>query len=378
MTKILVIDDERVLLEELSDNLMFAGFEVVSASDGLVGVQLAHEHLPDLILCDVMMPRLDGYGVLLEMRSNPQTAKIPFIFLTAKASREDWRRGMRMGADDYLTKPFQQSELLETIETQLSKHNLRNQEYDTEINTLHQALAQEQEMRLLKSRFVSMVSHEFRNPLTTILSSNTLLRDYADRMPPERRLIHMERIEGAVNQMLYMLDDMLVIGKVETGTLSLEKSEFSLAELCGKIMEELRQMVNGTHNLAFECFYDSVVYADRKLLRYILVNLLTNAIKYSPSGGDVIMRLSRTGDDIVMQVEDHGIGIPKDDQPFIFDAFRRASNVADLQGTGLGLAIVKLAVELHKGTIAFDSRVDVGTVFTVKMPICTKGKQNND
>lgn len=231
MTKILIIDDEKALLEELADNLTFAGFDVLSTYDSVLGVQLAQEHLPDLILCDVMMPKMDGYGVLLEIRSHPPTANTPFIFLTAKASRDDWRKGMRMGADDYLTKPFQQSELLETIATQLSKHDLRVQEYDSELNNLHQALAQEQEMRLLKSRFVSMASHEFRNPLTTILSSNTLLRDYADRMPPERRLIHMERIESAVNQMLYMLDDMLVIGRVETGTLSLDKSEFSLADL---------------------------------------------------------------------------------------------------------------------------------------------------
>jgi two-component system, sensor histidine kinase and response regulator len=374
MTKILVIDDEKVLLEELCDNLMFAGFDVLSTFDSMLGVQLAQQHLPDLILCDVMMPKLDGYGVLLELRSHPQTATIPFIFLTAKASREDLRKGMRMGADDYLTKPFQQSELLETIDTQLNKRALRVQEYDSELNNLHQALAQEQEMRLLKSRFVSMASHEFRNPLTTILSSNTLLRDYADRMPPERRLIHMERIESAVNQMLYMLDDMLVIGRVETGTLSLEKSEFSLVDLANTIADELRQMMNGSHNLNFECYYDSMVYADEKLVRYILVNLLSNALKYSPEGGDVVLRLARTGDDIVLQVEDHGIGIPKDDQQFIFDAFRRAANVGAIQGTGLGLAIVKLAVELHKGTISLDSRENVGTLFTVKMPICSRGK----
>jgi signal transduction histidine kinase len=340
----------------------------------VLGVQLAQQHLPDLILCDVMMPKLDGYGVLLEIRSHPHTANIPFVFLTAKASREDLRKGMRTGADDYLTKPFQQSELLATIETQLNKRTMRAQVYDSELNNLHQALAQEQEMRLLKSRFVSMASHEFRNPLTTILSSNTLLRDYADRMPPERRLIHMERIESAVNQMLYMLDDMLVIGKVETGTLNLEKTEFSLAELSNMIADELRQMMGDTHGLNFECYYDSMVYADEKLVRYILVNLLSNALKYSPAGGSVVLRIARTGDEIVLQVEDQGIGIPQEDQPFIFDAFRRAANVGTIQGTGLGLAIVKLAVELHKGTIALDSRENVGTLFTVKMPICMKGK----
>lgn len=197
-------------------------------------------------------------------------------------------------------------------------------------------------------------------------------------MSSERRRTHMDRIEGAVYQMLYMLDDMLLIGKIETNTLNLNKTEFSLAELCSVIVEETRQIRDGSHNIVFECFYDSMVYADQKLLRYILVNLLTNAVKYSPEGGDVVLRLSRSGEQIILQVEDHGIGIPEAEQATIFDAFQRASNVGAIQGTGLGLAIVKQAVELHKGIIAFVSRVDAGTLFTVTLPICSKGKRNHD
>jgi DNA-binding response OmpR family regulator len=152
MIKILVIDDESVLLEELSENLMYEGFDVLSTYESLNGVQLAQQHLPDIILCDIMMPQLDGFGVLLELRSNPTTAKIPFIFLTARAAREDWRKGMQMGADDYLTKPFQHGELLGVINTQLEKHAVRKREYDTQIDTLHQALAHEHVLEQLAAR----------------------------------------------------------------------------------------------------------------------------------------------------------------------------------------------------------------------------------
>ncbi|MFN8375027.1 MAG: response regulator [Anaerolineae bacterium] len=374
MTKILVIDDEAALLEELCENLVFEGFEVISSSDSLQGVQLAQQHRPDLILCDIMMPKLDGYGVLLELRSSPATAGIPFIFLTARVARQDWRKGMQLGADDYLTKPFLHTELLEAINIQLQKQAVRHREMAEEVTALEAALTKEQELRLLKSRFVAMASHEFRNPLTTIMSSNNLLRDYGDRMSPERRVIHMERIESAVNQMLYLLDDMLVIGKVETGMLSLSESEFSLAELCNTIVEELRQMYQETHQLVFECYYDSMVFADQKLIRFVIVNLLTNALKYSPNGGDVLLRLAREREQILIQVEDRGIGIPEQDKPALFGAFQRASNVGAIQGTGLGLTIVKQAVELHRGSISFESQVGLGTVFTVALPICVQGR----
>jgi len=374
MTKILVIDDEEALLEELCENLLFEGFEVVSSSDSLQGVQLAQQHRPDLILCDIMMPNLDGYGVLLELRSNPTTAGIPFIFLTARVARQDWRKGMQLGADDYLTKPFLHTELLEAINTQLEKHAVRHRELAEHVAALEAALTKEQELRLLKSRFVAMASHEFRNPLTTIMSSNNLLRDYGDRMSPERRIIHMERIEGAVNQMLYMLDDMLVIGRVETGMLNLNQSEFSLAELSNTIVEELRQMYPDSHQLIFECYYDSMVFADQKLIRYVIVNLLTNALKYSPDGGDVVLRLAREHEQILIQVEDRGIGVPEQDKAALFGAFHRASNVGEIEGTGLGLTIVKQAVELHHGSISFESQVGLGTVFTVALPICVQGR----
>ncbi len=171
MTKILIIEDEDMLHGEVSEWLTFEGYEVFSAKDGVAGLECAFRDLPDLIVCDIMMPRLDGYGVLLEMRSNLGTAAIPFIFVTAKVTTEDIRRGMILGADDYLTKPFERMDLLQAIQTRLAKKAALEQDHQCDVEQLQTALEQEHEQRLLKVKMVAMFSHDFRNPLTSIMSS---------------------------------------------------------------------------------------------------------------------------------------------------------------------------------------------------------------
>jgi DNA-binding response OmpR family regulator len=168
MTKILVIDDEEMLREEVVIWLVREGFEVAEAADGMAGVESALRNLPDLIICDVTMPRLDGYGVLLEVHANPATANIPFIFVTARAAHDDIRKGMALGADDYITKPFTRQELLQTVEARLQKSAAQEQKHQQEVEELQSALHLEREQRLLKAKMVAMFSHDFRNPLSTI------------------------------------------------------------------------------------------------------------------------------------------------------------------------------------------------------------------
>src|SRR5258707_6017674 len=160
MTKILVIEDETLLREEVLDWLTFENYEVYGAENGLAGVEAALHYLPDLVISDITMPRLDGYGVLLELHSNPQTSSVPFIFMTARAAHDDVRKGMASGADDYITKPFTRRELLDTVQSRLQKKVTIEQERQREIDQLQQALTHEREQQLVKAKMVAMFSHD--------------------------------------------------------------------------------------------------------------------------------------------------------------------------------------------------------------------------
>ena len=158
MIKILLIEDEAPLRGEVAEWLTFEDYEVIKAADGIAGVEAVFRYQPDLILCDIMMPKLDGYGVLLETNANPATVATPFIFMTARASHDDLREGMSSGADDYITKPFTRQELLHAIQNQLEKRTAREQYHQNQIQQVEQALANEQEKRLVKAKLVGMFS----------------------------------------------------------------------------------------------------------------------------------------------------------------------------------------------------------------------------
>ncbi|HEY9636489.1 MAG TPA: PAS domain S-box protein [Coleofasciculaceae cyanobacterium] len=266
---------------------------------------------------------------------------------------------------------------------------------------IRQALSREKELTELKSRFISMTSHEFRTPLTTILSSAELLEDYSHKWTNEKKITHLHRIQTAVKHMTKLLNDVLVLGKADAGKLEFNPAPLDLENFCHNLVEELqlndanqhivsfrvesRESKHGdvskklsassaptSHSLAQRSEAHSPLSAqlcmDEKLLRQILENLLSNAIKYSPSGSTVEFTLSRFFSQAVFQIRDQGIGIPTEDQKRLFDTFHRASNVGIISGTGLGLAIVKRCVDIHQGQIAMESEVGVGTTFTVTLP----------
>ena len=231
------------------------------------------------------------------------------------------------------------------------------------------ALEREKELNDLRSRFVSMTSHEFRTPLAAILSAAELLRDYGGRMPANERAEIFENIGAGVKRMAGMLDRALFIGQGEVGMLEFRPQPVDLGALCQAIVEESRLIpaaAKCTWQTRFEVPTGPVVL-DAKLLRHILENLLSNAIKYSPVGGQIEFTVLPLGTRWVFAVQDHGIGIPKDEIPHLFDSFHRASNVGDIQGTGLGLAIAKKAAELHGGIIEVNSQSGGPTRFTVTL-----------
>jgi two-component system, sensor histidine kinase and response regulator len=368
MTKILVIEDETLLRGEVMEWLALEDYEVLGAADGVEGVNMARTHLPDVILCDIAMPHMDGYEVMFDVRANPLTQLTPFIFMTARTAQEDIRMGMSSGADDYITKPFTYQQVIRAVHAQLEKKALQEVHQKAEIERWRQALEKEQELRLLKSKMIAMFSHDFRNPLAAILSSVNTMRIYADRMDDQRRLKHFIRAEASVKQLMQMLDDMLAIAQVDSGNLSYSPELLNLSELFQQVVEEFRFIDGETHLLTFTSQYGGAILADRRLLRQIMVNLISNALKYSPQGSEVKFSLQNTGDHLELTFQDHGIGIPESDLPRMFTTFQRGSNTGSIAGTGLGLAIVKQAVDLHGGRIDLESKVGVGTTFTVILP----------
>jgi PAS domain S-box-containing protein len=235
---------------------------------------------------------------------------------------------------------------------------------------LKNALQKEKELNDLRSRFIAMTSHEFRTPLSTILSSAELLQHYRHKWTPEKQLSHLQRIQNAVHHMTEMLDNVLLIGRAESGKLDLALEEFDLIEYCQYIVEESKLNIKNYQTINFTTQNKSVqCRMDKKLLGHILTNLLSNALKYSQDSSIIQFSLQLNADRAIFEIQDNGIGITTDDQPHIFESFHRGTNVTHLQGTGLGLAIVKKCVDTHKGKITVKSQVGIGTTFTVTLPI---------
>jgi len=229
--------------------------------------------------------------------------------------------------------------------------------------------ARQQELNNLKTRFVSMTSHEFRTPLSTILSSADLLAAYSDRWTPEKKGEHFDRIRHAVLNMTRMLDGILMIGRSDAGVLEFNPKPTDIVRACAKSIDGASSLSTNKHEIIYEGPTGSeMVNADEDLLKNILGNLLSNAVKYSPTGGHVTLKLAREGEQIRIDVSDEGIGIADADRAHLFDTFRRGSNVGTISGTGLGLAITKRAVDLHGGTLSLESAIGRGTTFTVRLP----------
>ncbi|WP_421657992.1 PAS domain S-box protein [Leptothermofonsia sp. ETS-13] len=233
---------------------------------------------------------------------------------------------------------------------------------------IRKALAKEKELNELKSRFVSMISHEFRTPLTTIQSATDLLRYY--EWSPDEKQERFQQIYEAVQHMTQLLEDVLLIGKAEAGKLDFIPKPLDLEAICQQLVADFQLGTGSKHLLSFSSQGTvQEVWIDQKLLRQILTNLISNAVKYSPEGGKIELKLTYSSDRVDLQVQDEGIGILSHEMARLFETFFRGSNVGTIQGTGLGLATVKRCLDLHGGYIAVTSEVGKGTIFTVTLPL---------
>ncbi len=236
---------------------------------------------------------------------------------------------------------------------------------------LEEALTKEKELNELKSRFVSMASHEFRTPLSTILSSASLISKYNDKKLYDKSDGHVKKIKDSVAHLTGLLNDFLSLSKIEEGKLNIDFSEFNVNIVCKDVIEEVSGLIKGHQKITFS--HDDKEFkinSDVKILKNILFNLLSNAIKYTNIDEGIIeLKIETKSDSILFSVSDNGIGIPEAEQAHMFERFFRATNVENIQGTGLGLNIVKRYTEMLNGDISFKSQSNIGTTFFVSLPL---------
>ncbi|MBN4006874.1 ATP-binding protein [Nostoc sp. LPT] len=237
---------------------------------------------------------------------------------------------------------------------------------------LEQALEKEQELNRLKSLFISTVSHEFRNPLTVVQTAVELMEMQGANLTDTKRGIYLKRIQGAVQSMEKLMEEVLFMGRAEAEKLIFNPAPLNLEQFCRELIEEFLIVKSSVCEIVFTCHSENTsAVMDEGLLHYLFANLLSNAVKYSPQGGKIQFDLicDQIEKVATFYIQDRGMGIPEPDQARLFESFYRASNVKSIQGTGLGLVIVKRCVDAHRGQISVTSEVEVGTRFTVILPL---------
>lgn len=258
-------------------------------------------------------------------------------------------------------------EINETLEKKVEQ---RTGELQVARAELERALEHERELGELKSRFVTMVSHEFRTPLGIIMSAVELVRHYSERLPEEEKERLLLEIRTSTKHMGDLMEQVLLLGRAEAGRVSCHPQPLDLEKAVGCVVAQTEASSGGKCPIVVATEGDCAhVSLDEALLRHILFNLLGNAVKYSPEDSVVTLRLSRRGSGVRIEVIDRGIGIPEKDLPHLFETFHRCSNVGEIPGTGLGLVIVKRCAELHGGTVEVESQPGQGTTFTVFLPL---------
>jgi PAS domain S-box-containing protein len=250
-----------------------------------------------------------------------------------------------------------------------SKVRDRTIELEESQHKLVQALSKEKELGELKSRFVSMASHEFRTPLSMILSSAELLGMYLERERYDKFEKNITRIKSSVNNLTNILNDFLSLEKLEAGKIGIQNKLIKLSEFTQELHEEIQPILREDQQLIIDNQSIATIHSDPHLLKNILINLISNAIKYSVNGTDVQLNITKSDTTINLAIIDHGIGIPDEDKVHMFTRFFRASNVENIPGTGLGLTIVRRYLDLLKGKINFKSEYGKGSTFVVSFPL---------
>ena len=365
---ILLVDDELNNLAVLSALLTQQGYTVRRVLNGQKALNLVRSNEPPaLVLLDIMMPEMDGYQVCQKMKSDEKTREISVIFLSALDDVNDKVKGFDVGGADYITKPFESLEVITRVQHQLGLRKLQ-QQIKIEAQ-LRESLLQEQENREFKQRIITTISHEYRTPLSIIMTSAGLLENYCDRENPKQQK-HIQRIQQMVQHMSSLVNDVVLVNELEQEEIILQPVTLNLLKFCQTLISELQVARQVKHQINFSNQgHEFNGEWDERIVRQILSHLLSNAIKFSPPESQIDFKLVQAQDEIEFHIQDQGIGILKENRDKIFDLFYRGDNVGTIQGEGLGLSIVKKCVNLYGGNILLDTKINQGTTFIVKLPI---------
>ncbi|MCC0178500.1 GAF domain-containing protein [Waterburya agarophytonicola K14] len=350
------------------------------------------EAIPDLIL------RVNRKGILVNYKAAKFDSSLVFKneFL-GKHLDEVFPQEVSLSIINCINEAFRTSEV-QILECQIHNHDNKTNSYEIRIAISEmdevmaiirditerkqaeedtcKALEQQQKLNEFKSQFITMASHEFRTPLASILSSSELLEHYGHKWDEPKKLSHLYRIQDSVKHMTELLNDVLLLGKVDAGKIDLKPTKVDLSQLCQQLIQEFELNIS-THKIYFklekqlnfdkQCFTNTV-YIDVTIVKHIIYNLLSNAAKYSPDSDRIDFELIYQPQQAIIRVKDFGIGISETDIKHLFESFYRASNVNSIPGTGLGLHIVEKSVHLHGGEISVQSKIDFGSTFTVMLP----------
>jgi signal transduction histidine kinase len=363
----ILLADDNADMREYVRRLLSPRFDVIATADGAAALAAAREQLPDVVLSDVMMPKLDGFGLLAQLRADPRTSVIPVILLSARAGEEASAAGIETGADDYLIKPFDARELLARITTHLDLTRMRREAAtERERRSAAEALVRE------RDQFLSLAAHELKTPLTSIRGYLDLFIRRTVREgslnPRDQRAVQV--ISQQIERLNALVMTLLDLTRLEMGQFVQQRRTMDLGALVRRVGDDI-QLTLKRHTLELELADEPLlVDGDELRLEQVLQNLVENAIKYSPLGGPITVAARRRGDEVCLAVRDQGIGIPELEREHIFERFYRADNASQQQigGLGIGLYVVKEIVTQHGGSIDVVSQQDAGSAFTICLP----------
>ena len=356
--KVLVIDDTQDIRFIISETLNLFGFHTLTAEDGVSGISTARDNLPDLIICDINMPNLDGYGTLKAMREHEATAGIPFIFLSGATDKSDMRRGMELGADDYLTKPFTHKELMAAVNTRLEKQAEVQRQSDKRLNEL-------------RGNITLALPHELRTPLNGIMGLASLMMDDYATMPPEEVLESSKFIHDSALRLHRLIENFLVFSQIE-----LMASESKTIDISGAIQPVLANEVvsdlarktasrfQREGDLQLKVEPASLLVPQENFIK-IVEELIDNAFKFSEPGQPVNLAIEVADGRCQFVVTDKGRGLTTEQISRIGPHIQFNRQTYEQQGAGLGLFIAKRLTELLGGRFHIDSKADQGTTVRV-------------
>lgn len=390
--QILVVEDEVIVAQDIAGRLTKLGYAVTATvSSGEEAIQKAIENPPDLVLMDIVLKGdMDGVTAAEKIRTN---RNVPTVFLTAYADDQTLQRAKLTDPFGYIIKPFQQHDLRVAIEIALHRHEIETKMRES-LKAAEAVRESVEEKSHRQNQYISMAAHELRNPLNAILISAELLD--RTRSSDESQVRTLRLVHSATQKMNQLIDDMLFMGRAEAGQLKCNPLPINLVEFCQDLLAQLQLGNEAKHKLTLIPSDVTSAILDQQLLHGIISNLIVNAIKYSPNGGQVTLELEyrQAGEGekkaifclspqclfpnsrftninsplLILRIRDEGIGIPETEVGKIFEMFYRCKNTGKIKGNGLGLTIVKKAVELQGGAIACESKMGVGTTFTVALP----------